>query len=328
MFGVSMDPGSVPDHAFLVEHDGLLCVDWEREPGRPPSKGDLLSEFAGLSALAAEDTGPAVVRLVKRFGVLSLCEPHFQPLDTVEHAECPRLKPEPVTLWLWQAHRVHQILHMLRALESGEDPEPYDIRHQAPPRDKRGRIFAERWSLKLERRRRAIEWPSDSAEESQKFDEQFPAFAAEFYDEVSTLASTIQSKEDELNESVASIQRLLPGADDADEWRGRIRALVNRGLDWFPPTLRLGQDEDTDALRLVLSTSMGVLSRVYLSLAMEAAKAPGVAFCTGCAGPYAPKRRPKRGQDNFCPRCREARVPQRLHMRRKRAADISSDPTT
>ncbi len=61
---------------------------------------------------------------------------------------------------------------------------------------------------------------------------------------------------------------------------------------------------------------------------LEAAKTPGVAFCTECASPYAPKRRPKRGQDNFCPRCRDARVPQRLHMRRKRAVRAATAATS
>jgi hypothetical protein len=84
---------------------------------------------------------------------------------------------------------------MLRALDSGEDPDPYDIRDSTALRDDPGRAFADRWSLALERRRSSIEWPSDSAEESQKFNEQFPSFAEEFHEEVSAMASNIQAKE-------------------------------------------------------------------------------------------------------------------------------------
>jgi hypothetical protein len=77
--------------------------------------------------------------------------------------------------------------------------------------------------------------------------------------------------------------------------------------------------DTTDAIRPAITDEGSLLARVYYELGMDVSGARATAFCSACDQPYAVNRQPKRGQNNYCPACRKAGVPQRLHMRRKRA---------
>lgn len=62
----------------------------------------------------------------------------------------------------------------------------------------------------------------------------------------------------------------------------------------------------------------GLLTR---DLVFAAVRSDGVAICDGCARPYLPARKPRRDRLNFCKRCRDRAVPERIRKRRQRARE-------
>jgi hypothetical protein len=82
----------------------------------------------------------------------------------------------------------------------------------------------------------------------------------------------------------------------------------------------LADHEIRNALEVFLNDEVAVnIDPSFAVLGMLVAGSGKTAICSGCGRLYAPQRKPKRGYDNFCPERRAAKVPQRLHMRRKRA---------
>lgn len=74
-----------------------------------------------------------------------------------------------------------------------------------------------------------------------------------------------------------------------------------------------------------------LFSVIALQLAFAVAGAEGLVVCSGCGAAYAPttanrKRRPKAGQNNYCPRCRKSGVPERNAQRASRARRAKTLP--
>ena len=291
----------MPAHVSLVDLGGEWAVDWTWGDGRSPSSEGMLLAFAGIAS------AELAMGFVQRFGTLSLCRDHLRPLDTAEHKSCERLKPEPVALWVEHARRVREVLHVLDALDRGLDPDPHEVRKHDPLKDPAGPKFVRRWNLKLQRRARREDWPTD--------------LLSELLAEVADYEPEYQEIHDEERALKDKIRKQMSEAPDSeDEWRRRVRVQILTGLQRFPATLTLSSDERPQ-IRLALQTGVGVLSRVYLQLAFQAAGTAGVAFCGHCGRPYSPKRRPKRDQSNFCPSCRKLGAPQKEHARRRRRSD-------
>ena len=270
-----------------------------------PTDDPLLPAFVAIADLPDGEQGPAVVSLVERFGVLSLCEPHRRTRYSLEHKDCKWLSPEPVSLWMTHARLAKAAFQILVSLEKGEDPDPYSARETLPLADTRGPDFVSAMELTIERHRPEGGWPED-------FRDQLTA-PPELW------LHWFQLQHDVLRRAEKRIRNLVPADRDDQWWLRHVCSTINQGLIDFPTTVSVMFDPDASGITPYLSTSAGLLSRIYLHLAFEAAKAPGIAFCCGCGRPYTPQRQPKRGQDNFCPDCRSAHVPQRLHMRRRRA---------
>ncbi len=102
-----------------------------------------------------------------------------------------------------------------------------------------------------------------------------------------------------------------------EEWWAWIAFDVDRVLWERPPFAHLVPSPESGRPRLVLHAS-DLIPRVYLALALEVAGAGHLASCSYCSQFYTPVRAPKRRQRNYCPACRKASVPQRLHMRETR----------
>jgi hypothetical protein len=158
------------------------------------------------------------------------------------------------------------------------------------------------WRVEVERRGRAAGARSDQI--------------AELHQEVDVWEGRLEETRRRNEQVSRTLNSLLPS--DAAGWRAWIASKVRDGLHDFP--VRISMDVDTtDAIRPAITDGGSLLARVYYELAMDVSGARATAFCSACAQPYAVNRQPKRGQNNYCPACREAGVPQRLHMRRKRS---------
>lgn len=73
-----------------------------------------------------------------------------------------------------------------------------------------------------------------------------------------------------------------------------------------------------EALRIRLGGG-GVMGALSLQTTLAAARSDGIAFCSECQMPYAPKRRPNPSRRNYCPTCRDEGVPNRDAQRAWRA---------
>lgn len=95
------------------------------------------------------------------------------------------------------------------------------------------------------------------------------------------------------------------------------RFLVMCLNEWFDlgnvrPEIGWGQREDRPSFQF----RGGLFGALAIQLVLGAAKLDGWAICTHCRTAYIPqKRRPKAGQRNFCPECRDAKIPLRYAMR-------------
>lgn len=58
----------------------------------------------------------------------------------------------------------------------------------------------------------------------------------------------------------------------------------------------------------------GLYGALVYQLVEELVGPSGLSKCSSCPALYSPLRRPKRNQRNFCPRCRDQKIPQKLAM--------------
>ncbi|MFC1575650.1 hypothetical protein ACFL5A_03255, partial [Gemmatimonadota bacterium] len=288
--------GSVPARAYQVEVEGKSCVDWGEEGWADPAKGPLLLEFAGLSGLGQEEAGEAVARFVQRFGTLALCDEHRRGLNTWDHKDCEQLKPEPVDLWLKHVDTVANVLKAKADIEVGK--EPFKIPAADPRRRGQGPTPEERWSVEAERMGRKKGLSHEQRAALHKL----------------VLCLIVDGQEGSVSkrrELEVLRNQLETLREEHEPWtpemaRYWIGMKVNDGLSHFPVRLHLAADHQAPmGLRPALHPTSSVLSEVYFELAQEVASVGTVASCSGCGELYTPQRRPKRGQNNFCPGCQE-----------------------
>jgi hypothetical protein len=304
MIQTVLGPASVPSRAVLVKgREGEVLVDWGKERADPAPER-VLEDFPALAGLVEPEIGPAVVQLVQRFGPLGLCKEHQRGRLTWEHRDCTALRPEPVQLWAKHAREVARILQVKADLGGTQDPDPFGVLPSKGGRVPRGVSILSRARLEAERIRQR---GGASSEEV--------SILSEELDDWETEVAEVDGEFEKQRRRLSEAQPSTPAG-----WREWVASNVNDGLGLFPTTLALHVEPESGMLRPVLSDSLSLLSRVYLELALEVSGSGETAFCSGCGHPYVARRKPKRGQANFYPECREARVPQRLHMRRKRAA--------
>ena len=97
-----------------------------------------------------------------------------------------------------------------------------------------------------------------------------------------------------------------------DTARGLLACTINWWLTFgnVRPSIDWAAGRTTTALRFSVGGLFGALA---LQLLLIASGSKGWAICYSCQKPYPPrKRRPKAGQRNFCPTCREAGIPGNL----------------
>lgn len=297
MFATVAGPASVPTGVFLVETAEGLAVDWEWPAERawgPLVLGSGLHAFVDIAR--HPEPGEAVRGFVLDFGTLALCQEHGGPWGTPEHRHCTRLKPEPVSVWVDYAREVALLLRVKGDLALKWEPDPFRLRpgrRAGPPRD---------WALEIERARWAGLLTPEEAQ-----------------DLLGMVASLRKSGEERTREGERlreSLRALLP--KNPKEWEDWLVSRVNEGLDAFPPSLQLGRDPRGE-VHPILETPLSVLSGIYVELLKEVCGPGTFAFCSYCGGAYRIKRWPKKGQRRYCPECRAASVPKRLHMRDARA---------
>lgn len=63
----------------------------------------------------------------------------------------------------------------------------------------------------------------------------------------------------------------------------------------------------------------GLFPAIALQLAFSVARAEGLSICSACGHAYTRRRRPKTGQRNYCPTCKENGAPWRLAQQTRRA---------
>jgi hypothetical protein len=297
MFETVAGPASVPTGVFLVETAEGLAVDWtgpKERPWGPPSPGPVLEAFVGIAS--HPEPGEAVRAFVLDYGMLCLCREHRQDYYRLEHEACTRLQPEPVALWLDYAREVRAALHVKARLQEGKPPDPFGVMAEETPGGRRN------WTMEIERARRAGLLS--------------PEGARELLDMVASLGEVGEEKAREVATLRKALRALLPGS--REEWEGWLVSWVNRRLYDFPVTLRLARDPH-GVLRPTMAGPVSILARVWIELLEEVCGTGTFAFCSHCARAYRVNRRPKTGQRRFCPECRAASVPKRLHMRDKRS---------
>jgi hypothetical protein len=85
------------------------------------------------------------------------------------------------------------------------------------------------------------------------------------------------------------------------------------------PTLRFYDDPPQLTLGIPRAGVGGFWGGVLTQLLAAVAGCTGLAFCSGCKLPYFPSRMPANTYSNFCPRCDEAGVPNRLAQQRRQS---------
>jgi len=302
MPGLSTPRPTVPERVFLVMVDGEPCVDWDWGSPGTGSAEPLLAEFASLAWMTIPDLAGSVSGLVERFGPLSMCADHHTGRFSGGHTDCQVLKPEPLQLWKHHASIARRVLDVAGALERGAESDPYGVLPR-PIGDHWFDGLFDRQVLSLTKQQRAEGWSSELFDAAHQIAEE----------EVEKVRQAVRALEAQRRE----LKELLPKADNLEGWAAWMRSQVNISLLDFPTRLKLEHAER--AATPVIEPTTGLLSRVYLELALEVSGTPRVAFCSECRRPYAFSVRPKRGQDNYCPSCRGSARKKR-HMRRKRAA--------
>lgn len=125
--------------------------------------------------------------------------------------------------------------------------------------------------------------------------------------------------------------------DPEYEWSGRARVPRNpkhrHKATWMMLMnclLQLGRtrpwllsDQGQSAFQIVFS-GPNLLSYLALQICMVVATHDSEVMCSNCKGLYRPKRSPKAGQRNFCPKCRDEGWPVRL-AQRDRLARLKSE---
>lgn len=103
------------------------------------------------------------------------------------------------------------------------------------------------------------------------------------------------------------------------------RADLARWVEWwlnlaaFRSGLRWGQGEEPRLVLLDPSTSpVPLFAALARQLVLTVCGAADVEQCDGCGRPYQPARRPRAGENHYCPNCRENGIPARDAMRRYR----------
>ncbi|GEM_PF-2565249 len=113
---------------------------------------------------------------------------------------------------------------------------------------------------------------------------------------------------------------LLLEALTARSWIARLylEGAVNRWLHLANVRLSISWPMPNDKPSLELeATTFGILG---VQLLTAVGRAQELAVCDGCSRTYFRQgRRPQAGRANFCPECRERKVPELLRQRRKRA---------
>ena len=292
-------PASVPARAWVVEGpDGEPCVDWGG--GRvEPSDGNVLVDFAKLAAADREEAGEAVAAFVRAYGPLHLCAEHRREfLGPGGHGRCTLLKPEPVRVWLDHARGAALVLSVKESLQAGETPDPHGLQGREPDPN----VTLDHLRLDVEKFRR---------ERGATFEE-----ISELWEEIEEWEGEAQEVAQKRVGLRAQLREYQPAS--AAGWWEWLAHEVNRGLGEYPPFLHLEASPGSGGVRPVLQT-IGLLPRIYMALAFEVSGVGQLASCSHCGRFYAPNRAPKHGQRNYCPECREAHVPQRLHMRERRA---------
>ncbi|MEX2532092.1 MAG: hypothetical protein WD960_15105 [Gemmatimonadota bacterium] len=186
---------------------------------------------------------------------------------------------------------------MWESLKAERDPDPYGIRGPKP-----SGWDPDRQRVEVERLGRELGVPSSEL--------------TEFHQEIDRFSEERKAKDKVIEAQGEVIQRYQPTTPA--EWWKWIGARVNDGLWSYRPFVHLEIGSGSEGLRPILQTA-GLLARVYLALAFEVAGVGSVESCSHCGRFYVPNRAPKKGQRNYCPACRSAHVPQRLHMRERRS---------
>lgn len=299
---IRVGPASVPARALVVEApDGELLIGTPKPQDggrgrRAPASGPALPEFAALAR--STDPGEAVVEFVQRYGRLHLCREHERPIFP-HHRDCSQLDPEPLALWIARSEEVWRLLHTAESLKAGEQPDPFEVRHSV---HKESPFPARR--LEVEKTLREFR-ELDAHAKVEQLHLEMEGWEEEW--------EAIHRRRDRQRHQFLEI---LPSTPQG--WREWLAREISGHLYEYPVSVGFEIDAD-DAFQLTLRDSMSVLARVYFELAMEVAGVGRLASCSHCGRPYVPNRAPKRGQRNYCPECREAHVPQRLHMRERRA---------
>ena len=93
--------------------------------------------------------------------------------------------------------------------------------------------------------------------------------------------------------------------------RMTVDGVVSDWCRWDSATLALDWHWQSSEPPTVSVSTFGIFGDLVAQLMFALAKRDGMVGCTGCGGPYTPKRKPRVGQRNYCPQCRAEGIPQR-----------------
>ena len=122
-------------------------------------------------------------------------------------------------------------------------------------------------------------------------------------------------------------RRVFDLAGAVEEAPGMVREAVNTWLHLGDVRPEYWWDSESDRFDLRMSWSMrevggwgqhdrpGLFGCLSVQLALRIAAEVRMATCSFCGTDYPVERSPRRGKRNFCPSCRDERVPQRLAQR-------------
>jgi len=127
---------------------------------------------------------------------------------------------------------------------------------------------------------------------------------------------------------VRSLSRSLfsAPAETVDEQRQLVAAFIREWL-WFG-SVRLHFQWNRRGVQVGFGgivLAYGLFGALAVQLVLIVSRSDGVAFCHGCGQPYAPRRRPKARQRNYCSSCgRKAAVRDAVKAYRDRRAEVLS----
>lgn len=83
------------------------------------------------------------------------------------------------------------------------------------------------------------------------------------------------------------------------------KSLISNEIQWWLWVGKVAFLPDWSGKRLSVNVSCNLVGLIGCHMMFAVSRSQGIAICTSCGFPYAPKRRPAPNKSNYCPPCRE-----------------------